>query len=244
MRWKRRPQTRGRCPGAFLTSASRGGPHSIPSTVNVKVRDGQVASRPFYAAIGVTVEGRKDVLGLWAGTSGEGEGAKYWMVVLTELRNRGVADTMLVICDGLKGLPASVEAVCPDAVMQTCVIHLLRNSFRLASRKYWDQIAKDLKLGYTAPSVPAVRAQFEESPARRGIGTRRWCGCGRTPGSGSPRSWTTYDVEIRRFLFHQRDRVAERPLPARGPSAWALFQLGRRRRRGAVRAQVPLPCHP
>jgi len=89
----------------------------------VKVRDGQVANRPFYAAIGVTVEGHKDVLGLWAGTSGEGEGAKYWMAVLTELRNRGVADTMFVICDGLKGLPASVEAVWPDAIVQTCVIH-------------------------------------------------------------------------------------------------------------------------
>lgn len=165
----------------------------------VEVRDGQVANRPFYAAIGVTVEGRKDVLGLWAGTSGEGEGAKYGMAVLTELRNRGVADTMFVIYDGLKGLPASVEAVWPDAIVQTCVIHLLRNSFRLTSPKYWDQIAKDLKLVYTAPSVPAARAQFEEFTIAWGqrypAPVRLWENAWEqfTP-------FLDYDVEIRRIL--------------------------------------------
>ena len=69
----------------------------------VKVRDGQVANRPIYAAIGVTLAGEKDVLGLWAGTGGEG--AKFWMSVLTDLRNRGTEDTFFVVCDGLKGLP-------------------------------------------------------------------------------------------------------------------------------------------
>src|SRR5687767_10239942 len=73
----------------------------------VKVRDGQVGNRPVYAAIGVTVDGRKDVLGLWAGTGGEG--AKFWMSVLVDLMNRGVADVFFVICDGLKGLPDVVE---------------------------------------------------------------------------------------------------------------------------------------
>jgi putative transposase len=67
----------------------------------VKVRDGQVANRPVYAAIGVTLEGCKDILGLWAGAGGEG--AKFWMSVLTDLRNRGVKDTFFVVCDGLKG---------------------------------------------------------------------------------------------------------------------------------------------
>jgi Transposase and inactivated derivatives len=128
----------------------------------IKVRDGQVANRPFYAAIGVTVDGCKDVLGLWAGTPGDGEGAKYWLAVLTELKNRGVMDTMFVVCDGLKGLPAVVETVWPDATVQTCVIHLLRNSFRLTSRKYWDQIAKELKLVYTASSPTAARAEFDK----------------------------------------------------------------------------------
>ena len=73
----------------------------------VKVRDGQVANRPVYAAIGVTVDGRKDVLGLWIGTGGEG--AKFWMSVLIDLKNRGVRDVFFLVCDGLKGLPDVVE---------------------------------------------------------------------------------------------------------------------------------------
>jgi len=87
----------------------------------VKVRDGQVANRPFYAAIGVTLAGERDILGLWAGTGGEG--AKFWMAVLTELRNRGVNDTFFVVCDGLKGLPEVVSNVWPQAIVQTCIIH-------------------------------------------------------------------------------------------------------------------------
>ena len=89
--------------------------------IHVKIRDGQVGNRPIYAAIGVDLAGRKDVLGLWAGNGG-GETAKFWMSVLSELKNRGVADTFFVVCDGLKGLPDSVEAVFPRAVVQTCII--------------------------------------------------------------------------------------------------------------------------
>jgi putative transposase len=87
----------------------------------VKVRDGQVANRPVYAAIGVTLTGGKDVLGLWAGTGGEG--AKFWMSVLTDLRNRGVKDVFFVVCDGLKGLPDVVASVWPAAIVQTCIVH-------------------------------------------------------------------------------------------------------------------------
>jgi putative transposase len=87
----------------------------------VKVRDGQVANRPFYAAIGVTLEGERDILGLWAGSGGEG--AKFWMSVLTDLRNRGVRDVFFVVCDGLKGLPDVVSNVWPRAIVQTCIIH-------------------------------------------------------------------------------------------------------------------------
>jgi transposase-like protein len=87
----------------------------------VKVRDGQVANRPVYAAIGVTLTGDKDVLGLWAGTGGEG--AKFWMSVLTDLRNRGVKDVFFVVCDGLKGLPDVVVNVWPQAIVQTCIVH-------------------------------------------------------------------------------------------------------------------------
>jgi putative transposase len=113
--------------------------------VNVKIRDGQVANRPIYVALAVTVDGTRDILGLWAGEHGDGEGAKYWLRVLTEIKNRGVADCCIAVCDGLKGLPDAVAAVWPQTVVQTCIVHLLRNSFRYASRKDWSQIAKDMK---------------------------------------------------------------------------------------------------
>jgi transposase-like protein len=126
----------------------------------VKVRDGQVANRPFYAAIGVTLAGERDILGLWAGTGGEG--AKFWMSVLTDLKNRGVKDTFFVVCDGLKGLPEVVSNVWPQAIVQTCIIHLIRNTFRLTSRKYWDEIKRDIKPIYTAVNATAARDAFDE----------------------------------------------------------------------------------
>ena len=126
----------------------------------VKVRDGQVANRPIYAAIGVSLAGEKDVLGLWAGTGGEG--AKFWMSVLTDLRNRGIKDTFFVVCDGLKGLPEVVGHVWPLTTVQTCIIHLIRNTFRLSSRKDWDALKHDVKPIYTAVNAEAARAALEE----------------------------------------------------------------------------------
>jgi putative transposase len=129
--------------------------------IYVKVRDGQVGNQPFYAAIGVDLGGRRDILGLWAGHGG-GESAKFWMNVLTELRNHGVRDVFFIVCDGLKGLPDSVHAVFPQAIVQACVIHLIRATFRYASRKYWDQLARDLRAIYTASTAEAARSAFEE----------------------------------------------------------------------------------
>jgi transposase-like protein len=126
----------------------------------VKIRDGQVANRPIYTAIGVTVDGERDILGLWAG--GAGEGAKYWLAVLTEMKNRGVEDVCIVVCDGLKGLPDAITATWPQAVTQTCVIHLLRNSFRYASRRDWPALARDLKPIYTAPTEAAALERLAE----------------------------------------------------------------------------------
>lgn len=128
--------------------------------VVVKVRDGQVANRLIYAAIGVSLAGEKDVPGLWAGTGGEG--AKFWMAVLTDLRNRGVKDTFFVVCDGLKGLPEVVGNVWPLTTVQTCIIHLIRNTFRLASRRDWDALKHDVKPIYTAVNADAARAALEE----------------------------------------------------------------------------------
>src|SRR2546430_4834915 len=97
---------------------------------------------------------------LWAGDGGEG--AKFWLQMLTELKNRGVADVCMVVCDGLKGLPDAIEATWPLAVVQTCIIHLLRNSFRYAGRQHWDGIAKALRPVYTAPTEAAAKQRFAE----------------------------------------------------------------------------------
>ena len=127
----------------------------------VKVRDGQVGNHPFYVAIGVDLQGHRDVLGIWAGVGG-GESAKFWMNVLTELRNRGVADVFFIVCDGLKGLPDSVNTVFPAAIVQTCIVHLIRGTFRYASKKYWEAIARDLRPIYQAANAAAAWAAFEE----------------------------------------------------------------------------------
>src|SRR5215208_6751018 len=121
--------------------------------IMVKVRDGQVASRPIYAAIGVSLAGEKDVLGLWAGSGGEG--AKFWLAVLTDLKNRGITDVFFLVCDGLRGLPDVVSNVWPLTTVQGCIIHLIRNTFRLASRRDWDRLKRDVKLIYTAPNEAA-----------------------------------------------------------------------------------------
>ncbi len=131
--------------------------------IMVKIRDGKVTNRPVYVAIGVTVNGERDILGLWAGEDSQaGEGAKFWQQVLTEIKNRGVDDVLMLVCDGLKGLPASVSNVWPQTVVQTCVVHLLRNSFRYAPRQVWDKLAKDLKPVYTAPTEAAAAERLEE----------------------------------------------------------------------------------
>jgi transposase-like protein len=166
--------------------------------IMVKVRDGQVRNRPVYAAIGVDLEGHKDILGMWAG-DGDGESAKFWLAVLTELKNRGVRDVFFVVCDGLKGLPDSVNAVFPQALVQTCIIHLIRGSFRYASRRYWDELAKDLKPIYQAVNAQAAAQALDELEdkwgARHPAMIRLW-----------RNAWTEfipfldYDLEIRRVI--------------------------------------------
>ena len=163
----------------------------------VKVRDGQVTNRPVYVAIGVSCNGERDILGLWAGDGGEG--AKFWLAVLTEIKNRGVEDVCIVVCDGLKGLPDSITTCWPLATVQACVIHLLRNTFRFASRKYWDAMAKDLRPVYTAANEAAALARFQEFDDQWGQRypaiTRMWRS-----------AWTEfvpfldYDVEVRRVI--------------------------------------------
>jgi putative transposase len=165
--------------------------------IMVKVRDGQVANRPVYAAIGVTVDGGKDVLGLWAGTGGEG--AKFWMSVLVDLKNRGVRDVFFLVCDGLKGLPDVVEAVWPQTIVQTCIIHLIRNTFRLTSRRDSDAIKRDIKPIYTAANADAALAALDDLEEKWGTKYRAMIRLWRN-------AWTEfipfldYDIEIRTVI--------------------------------------------
>jgi len=135
--------------------------------LHVKIRDGQVGPRPVYAAIGVDLAGHRDVLGMWAG-EGDGESAKYWLAVLSELRNRGVADIFFLVCDGLKGLPASVGAAFPDTIVQTCIIHLIRGTFRYAGRQHRDAIARAIRPIYTAVNAAAAAEALDAFEAEWG----------------------------------------------------------------------------
>ena len=139
-------------------------PVVLIDAIVIKVRDSQVANRPVYVVIGVNLDGERDVLGLWLGPTG-GEGAKQWMTMLSELKNRGIADALIVCCDGLKGLPDAIRVTWPEATVQTCVVHLVRNSLRYASKKYWAQITRQLREIYTAPTVAAAEQQFAEFSA-------------------------------------------------------------------------------
>ncbi|AOR36752.1 IS256 family transposase [Streptomyces fodineus] len=129
----------------------------------IKIRSGSVVSRPVYLAVGVDMDGRKDVLGLWVGDGGEG--ATTWMTVLTELRNRGVEDVCIVACDGLKGLPEAVTATWPRATVQTCVIHLIRASLRLTSSRDHPKLVPALKAIYASPTEQAAEQALEEFSA-------------------------------------------------------------------------------
>ena len=135
-------------------------PVLLIDAIVIKVRDAQVANRPVYVAIGVNMDGERDVLGMWLGPTG-GEGAKQWMTMLTELRNRGIADALIVCCDGLKGLPEAIRVTWPHATVQTCVVHLVRNSLKYASKADWVPITKGLRAIYTADTIAAAGVEFE-----------------------------------------------------------------------------------
>jgi len=136
-------------------------PVLLIDAIVIKVRDSQVASRPVYVAIGVNLDGERDVLGLWLGPTG-GNGAKQWMTMLTELKNRGIAEALIVCCDGLKGLPDAIRVTWPDATVQTCVVHMVRNSLRYASKKRWGAITRQMRKIYETPTVAAAETHFTE----------------------------------------------------------------------------------
>jgi putative transposase len=125
----------------------------------LKIREGgSVQRRACYLALGVTVEGERDVLGMWFQ---ESEGAKFWMQVLTDLKQRGVRDILICCVDGLKGFPEAIEAIFPATTVQTCVVHLLRLSLKYVPRREREQVARDLKPIYTAIDADAAHRELE-----------------------------------------------------------------------------------
>jgi putative transposase len=125
----------------------------------VKMRDqGVVQTRAVYVAIGLRLDGRREVLGLWADGS---EGAKFWMRILSELRTRGVEDILFCCCDGLKGFPQAIEAVFPQSVVQTCIVHQVRYSLSFACWQHRKKIAAALRGVYNAESEPAAKAALD-----------------------------------------------------------------------------------
>lgn len=122
----------------------------------VKIRtSGVVQNRAVYLALGLNLEGRKEVLGLWLGTPG-GESAKFWTKCVTELRQRGVRDVCIACCDGLSGFPEAIESVFAEAWVQCCVVHLIRNSLKFVSYKDRKAVAKDLRPVYQAANDDAA----------------------------------------------------------------------------------------
>lgn len=198
----------------------------------VKVRDVQVRNKPFYLAVGVTVNGERDILGIWAGDGGEG--AKSWFGVLTEIKNRGAEDVCIVVCHCLKGLPESINTAWPLATVQTCIIDVIRNTFRFASRHDGEEMGKNLRPVYTAPTEAAARERFVKFDAK-------WDG--QYPAIIT--LWRSVWSEFVPFLDwgrrdppdhlqHGRDRVPQCPISPRRPSSRPLPE----RRRGV---EVSLP---
>lgn len=130
----------------------------------VKVRDGgTVKNKAAYVALGITLTGEKDVLGLWVDTS---EGAKFWLSILTELKNRGVADIFIACCDGLTGFPEAIETVFHKTIVQTCIVHVIRNSVKYVSHSDKKNVCRDLRKVYTSDTEVAAKlalADFEKA---------------------------------------------------------------------------------
>ena len=128
--------------------------------IRVKVRqDSRVINKAVYLAVGVNIDGLKEVLGMW---TAETEGAKFWLQVVTELKNRGVKDIFIACVDGLKGFPEAIETIYPDTQIQLCLVHMVRHSLRYVTWKQRKEVAADLKAIYQAPTVEEAELYLEQ----------------------------------------------------------------------------------
>ena len=165
--------------------------------IHVKVREGAVRVKAVYLAIGITMQGNKEVLGLWLAQT---EGAKFWLQVVTELRNRGVQDIFIACVDGLKGFPEAIEAVFPKTVVQLCIVHMVRHSLNYVSWKRRKEVAADLRHVYQA-------ATAQEAEQRLGEFEARWDEEYLPIGQSWRRNWSRltpffdYPPEIRKVIY-------------------------------------------
>jgi putative transposase len=166
--------------------------------IHVKVRDGgAVKTKAVYAALGVSLDGDKELLGLWIA---EHEGAKFWLQVVTELKNRGVKDIFIACMDGLKGFPEAVEAVFPHAIVQLCIVHQVRHSLSFVSYKQRKAVAADLRAIYTAATAEEAELRLCEFEAK-------WDGQYAPIGQSWRRNWARltpffdYPAEIRKVIY-------------------------------------------
>lgn len=165
--------------------------------IHVKVREGTVRVKAVYLAIGITMEGEKEVLGLWLA---QNEGAKFWLQVVTELRNRGVQDIFIACVDGLKGFPEAIEAVFPKATVQLCIVHMVRHSLNYVSWKRRPEVAADLRRIYQS-------ATAEEAEIRLGEFEDKWDAEYLPIGQSWRRNWPRlipffdYPPEIRKVIY-------------------------------------------
>lgn len=166
--------------------------------VRVKVRhEGRVINKAVYLAIAVTFNGVKEVLGMW---TAETEGAKFWLQVVTELRNRGVKDIFIACVDGLKGFPEAIETVFPKTQVQLCLVHMVRNSLTYVSWKQRKEVADDLKTIYQAATVELAEAKLTEFE-------NKWNATHPTIGKSWRRNWEritpffSYPPQIRKAIY-------------------------------------------
>ncbi len=195
----------------------------------VKIRaNGQVSNHAVYLALGVNLEGEKELLGMWVAQT---EGAKFWLAVLTELKNRGVQDIFIACVDGLKGFPDAIQAVFPRTQVQLCIVHLVRNSLRFVPWKDLKGVAADLKTIYRAPTREAAEQALLEFAdkwdARFPMISRSW-----TDNWEHITPFFAYPTEIRRVIYTTNaieavNRSLRKVLKTRGalPSEEALFKL-------------------
>ena len=192
----------------------------------LKIRDGgRVQRRACYLALAIGMDGERDVLGMWFQAN---EGAKFWMQVLTDLKQRGVQDILICCVDGLKGFPEAIEAVFPQTTVQTCIVHLIRHSLKYVPRRQYDAVVKDLRPIYTAIDADAALigargVRGEMGPAAAGDRPGLAIGLGaRDPVHGLRARGPPGD------LHDERDRGAQPPAPQSDQDQGPLPDRGRR----------------